>query len=170
MGLDHISNVRLKRFGKILFSLSLAAIIGFSLSSYFNYQFVNKYAKPNIRDAVKYIENNIAPGDLVLCVIYNPTFHRYSKNSSHYVSYPSYTDINDKKDIELQLKIIISGKKRVWLVLNTEWYQPRLAEYTKDWLDTNSEEIKHLRKEMKDIANVSIYSYDLTKKISYYKH
>lgn len=165
-GLDHLSNLKPRSVGNILVILSVIAIIGFSLYSYVNYQFDNRYAKPNIRGAVAYIENNRIPGDLVLCVIDNPVFDKYSNNDRHYISFPHYTNHNDKTDVEFQLKKIVRSKKRLWLVLNTEWYQPKLVDYAKSWLDTNFEEIKHLRKVRNEIANVRIYAYDLTRNIT----
>jgi len=72
------------------------------------------------------------------------------------------TDINNKEKIEAAVQRMVTGKKRLWLVLSREWYGDKHG-YAKAWLDMNYEEIKALHKGINDFANVQIYCYDLIK-------
>jgi uncharacterized membrane protein len=165
-GINWLLYVKYKS-GRILAIIAIIAVTGLSGYSYTNYQFDNKYHKEDIRGAVAYINENKAEDDLALCIIDEVVFNRYSEKYFFYCKgYPYYADVNSKISVENELRKMVEGKKRLWLVLSHEWYHPNLANYSKAWLDANYKEIQQLHKGFSEIANIRIYCYDLTSKKS----
>jgi hypothetical protein len=166
LGVNFLASLKPKLLGRILSIFSLLALTGFCTYAYANYQFDKRYHKPDIRSAAVYLSKKRMPDDIILSVTSTGAviFNRYSKKPIFSIWFPAYVSPNSKKDIEAELQKIVVGKKRFWLILYEEWGQPTLASYTRSWLDTNYEEIKHLHKGVTEIANIHIYCYDLTKK------
>jgi len=160
-GLVWLNSLKQNKAGRILSIIALIAITGFSSYSYANYLSDKRYSKPDIRGTVAYIREQKAEGDLILCIVDNATFNRYSKDDFSCGEFPHNMDRNRKEEIETALNNLVKEKKRLWLVISQEWYLPMLADYSKTWFDRNYVEIKQLHRDIYNIANVRIYAYDL---------
>jgi uncharacterized membrane protein len=161
-GVDWLTCLKSKIPGKIVAIFALVAITGFSAYSYANYQFDIKYHKSDLRGAAHYVRDNRAEGDLALCINSEPMFNRYSEKA-HYCIGP-YANPKNKEAVEAELKRMVKGKKRLWVVINHKWFRPELINYTMAWLNTNYKEIPRLHKDISEIANLYIHCYDLTAK------
>ena len=160
-GIEWLSCLKHKMTGKILSILAVVVITGFSSYAFANYHFEKKYYKPDFRGAVEYIKNKRMGTDAVLCLIDSGSINRYARGSFWCDEFQLAA--SDNKDVvNVKLRNLVKGKNRLWLVLSTEWYLENINEVKRS-LDTNYDEIEYLRKESNEIANMRIYSYDLTK-------
>ncbi len=164
-GLDDMTRFNTKIIFKMTGVILILCMTGFSAYAYTNYHFDKRYHKHNVRATSAHIMDNKAPKDIVLC-IGNPggVFDRYTGNPSFCHTF-ARTIINDKEMINVAMHKLAKGRKRLWLVLMSEW-APHVGKsnyYAKKWLDENYEEIVHLRKGPLEIANMHVYCFDLTK-------
>jgi len=154
-----------KGYSKFLGVATICIMTTLSGYSYWNYQFNPEYHKEDVRKAASYIEENREEGDEILvitstCAI---TLNRYLDKGHPSIGYPPH-NTNDREEVIKNLKEIVKGKKRLWLILCREWYEKNLTNYTRQWLGETYKEIKDLHKGVHEIANLQIFCYDLTKK------
>ncbi|RJQ56200.1 MAG: hypothetical protein C4526_02075 [Nitrospiraceae bacterium] len=162
IGIDWLLCLKSVKLSKYLPLVAIAAIIGFCSFSYASYQSDVKYSKPDIRSAVSYIKSHRSADDVLLCVVDDVTFNRYSRSEDIVCESLKSAQTDNKKDIEGVLQEMAENKKRLWLILSREWYADKNG-YAKAWLDSNHDEIKSLHKDITEIANVDIYCYNIMK-------
>lgn len=163
-GMEWLFTYKTSLTGKTLAFVLFASLVGLSAYSYANYQFNVKYQKENIRSAVSYVKQNLQIGDSALCIEDPEVFNRYSSTEIQCIKFP-FIEISSSA-VEEEMPSIVTGNKRLWLVLSREWYRKDLWNHVKSWLDKSFEEIKDLRRDSTDIANVRIFCYDLSEKAS----
>lgn len=161
-GIDWISYLKPNKLAIISSTVAIIMVTGFSAYSYTNYHFVKKYQKPDIRSAVTYIAENKMPDDAFLCIENVKVFNRYSDNDPKCITI-SGAARHSKQLVDSELLNMFKGKKRLWMVLSTNWYAGGLINYIQAILNTNYTEIKNLQRGSNDFANIQIYCYDLTK-------
>lgn len=161
-GTDCLTDIKSHVLGRMFAIFSVVSLTVFSAYSYINYQFDKRYHKEDVRTAASYIKENKQNGDVILVITSTCSLvlNRYLDGDLQSIGYPPL-DTNNRKEIIRVLEKIVDGKKRLWLVLCREWYQKNLTDYTKQWLDKNFNEIKELRKGPEEIANLTIYCYNL---------
>lgn len=161
-GVDWLTCLKSRIFGRILAITAIVVMTGFSAYSYANYQFNKKYHKADFRSAAAYIIEKRMPNDAVMCLIDSGVTNRYARGSFQ-CEYFRVNTLDDKLKLDIAMRQIVEGRKQLWLVLANEWYIDNIGN-VKDWLDNNYEEIKYLHRGGNEIANINIYTYDLTKK------
>jgi hypothetical protein len=163
LGIGWFSQMKSVKLSKYLPIVAIVSIIGFCSFSYATYQSDVKYSKPDIRSAVAYIKSHRSADDVLLCVVDDVTFNRYSRSEDIVCESLKSAQTDNKKDIEGVLQEMAENKKRLWLILSREWYADKNG-YAKAWLDSNYDEIKSLHKDITEIANVNIYCYNIMKR------
>ncbi|MBI4682050.1 MAG: hypothetical protein HY757_02985, partial [Nitrospirae bacterium] len=161
-GVDWLTCLTPRIFGRILAITAIVVMTGFSAYSYTNYQFNIKYHKADFRSAAAYINEKRMHNDAVICLIDSGVIKRYAKDSFQCENFHLNT-LNDKLKLDILMRQIVESRKQLWLVLTNEWYIDSSGN-VKEWLDKNYEEITYLHKDVNEIANINIYTYDLTRK------
>jgi hypothetical protein len=164
-GIEHFLCLISRVAGKILAVLALISILGISAYSYANYHLHDKYHKEDIRGAVDFIKERKTNEDHVICIVHAEVFNRYSKGNPTCAGFPSIA-INNKDKVDEIMRIRVKGKNRLWLVLIRDWTpnMGNLGNDIKEWLDMRYDKIESMSEDGSEIANIKIYSYDLTNK------
>ncbi len=160
-GIEHLRNTGAKHSGITFTASALIVITAFSTYSYSNYQFNTKYHKDDIRGAATYINNQLKPEDLAMCIGHADIMNRYADRFLCFGI--NIQSTYNKAQLDDIMPEIIKGKKRFWLVLIREWVPvyKNIGDDMRDWLDVHYKEIKELHRDTNDFAHIRIYSYDL---------
>jgi mannosyltransferase len=97
------------------------ALLGVSL---FNHYSLPVYAKQDVRSAVALVDEHARPGDVAIVSsieIGGPFIYYLKRQDLPYVGYPSHPGLIDRQTLPSDMRRILAGHKRVWLVLGRTW-------------------------------------------------
>lgn len=100
---------------------AFAIVIGISL---FNHYFNPSYAKQDLRTATQFVNEQAQSGDAVIISsveLGGPFIYYYRRHDVPYYGYPSSTGLVNPVTLNGDMRKILSGRKRAWLVLGRTW-------------------------------------------------
>jgi 4-amino-4-deoxy-L-arabinose transferase-like glycosyltransferase len=105
--------------GRLARILSVSAAVAIMLLSDYNYYFVPRYARDDMRGAAETISGEAEPGDLILAPGMGPAVRHYYRGDRPVEAV--YAPLLDAGRIDRTLDWMTEGRRRVWLVRCRPW-------------------------------------------------
>ena len=106
---------------KAILPVVAIALTGLSLH---NYYFQPQYAKQDVRSAVAMVNKEAVPGDVIIISsveLGGPLIYYFERRDIPFSGYPSGRGLVNSAALDRDLKHLVVGKKRAWLVLGRTW-------------------------------------------------